>query len=420
MATTTQLDAVLRDDYKELWENLNNACFILAQVTTKKDTVQGRIARHAVHTGRSGGIGARQEGDTLPTADRQRFATVPVPVRWNTGRIELTKQLMSMATGEPGAFADAMDAEMNGIKNDSMRDVNRQTWGTSNGVIATCGTTTAATTIVLLAATTAAQMRHFYIGRFVDIGTVAAPTTIASARQITAVDAVNKTITVSGATVSTVSGTHFVFNSGAGGATSGTGLPNDGQRELTGLQTIVASTGTLHTVNPATEPVWVAQQYANAGTLRILSESMIDLAIMQNQIASGKSVDFLASNAGVFISAKSILSAYQRNVDTLEFKGGFKGIKWSTPGISGLDGKELGWFADYDAPANELYGINSSEGLVCHQIEEGWQWLDDDGAILSRVANQLAFEATIYTSMELACVQRNSHFKIQDLTEASL
>lgn len=420
MATTTDVDAILRDDYKDLWENLNNACFILAQVTTKKDTVQGRIARHSAHIGRSGGIGARQEGDTLPTADQQRYVTVPVPVRWQTGRIKLTKQLMSMATGEPGAFADAMESEMNGIRNDSMRDVNRQIWGTSNGVIATCGTTSSSTTITLASTTTTTQMRAFYVGRYVDIGTVASPTTVASGRQITAVSVSGKTITISGAAVSTTSGTHFVFNSGSGGATSGSGAQNDGQRELTGLQTIVASSGTLHTVNPSTYTNWVAQAYSNSGTNRALAETMVDLALLQNQTESGKSVDVLVSNSGVFISAKSILSAYNRNMDTAELKGGFKGLKWATPGVSGIAGKELAWYADFDCPANSLYGLNTSDGLVCHQVEEGWQWLDDDGAILSRVSNELAFEATIYTSLELACVQRNAHFVISDLTEATL
>jgi len=46
--------------------------------------------------------------------------------------------------------------------------------------------------------------------------------------------------------------------------------------------------------------------------------------------------------------------------------------------------------------------------------------MDNDGAVLSRVQNYPAFEATLYTSMELACVQRNAHFKITDLTESSL
>lgn len=418
MPTSEQVDAILRDDYKEYWEQLNQKAFLLAQIETKKDTVQGRIARHSIHTGRSGGIGARREGVALPTADQQRHATVPVPVRWQTARIQLTVQLMKMADGDPSSFVNALDSEMS-IKNDAIRDVNRQLYGTSNGVMATCGTTAASTTVQLLAASTsAAQMRHFYVGRRVDIGTVASPQTIAADRQITAVDATNKTITISGAAVSTTSGTHFVFNSNSGGASDNSGTQDDGQSEMTGLQTIMSTTAVLHTLNPSTEPIWKAQVDSNSGTLRPMSESKLDLLLLNNQIEAGETVSAFISNVGAFVAGKAILSAYQRNVDTLDFKGGFKGIKWSTPGVSGINGGEVGWFADFDCPANTLYGVNFDK-LVCHQIAEGWDWMQDDGAILSRVSGQLAYEAILYTSMELACVQRNAHFAYTDLVEAS-
>lgn len=420
MATLVQMDAILKDDYKEYWENLNQGCFILAQVTTKKDKVDGRRATHVIHTGRSGGIGARREGVALPTADRQRHKTVQVPLRWNFGRIELTQQLLSQAQGNPGSFIDALESEMNGIRQDSMRDVNRQVWGTSNGVMATCGTTITSATIQLLATTSAAQMRQFYIGRSVDVGTVASPQTIASNRQIQAVDATNKTITVSGATMSTTSGTHFIFNYNSGGASDNTGNVDDGQSELTGLQTIVSASATLHTVTVASTPVWAAQVYANGGTSRALAESMVTQAIMQNSTESGKTIDVLVSNTGVFISAGAILSAYSRNMDTVSYNGGFEGLKWSTPGVGMVNGKKLGWFADYDAPSSSVYGLNTSEGLVCHQTESGWQWMDKDGAILSRVSGYAAYEAALFTDMELACVQRNAHFVISDLTEATL
>ena len=247
---------------------------------------------------------------------------------------------------------------------------------------------------------------------------MASPQTVASDRQITAVDAVNKTITVSGATLSTTSGTHFIFNSNSGGASDNSGTQDDGQSELTGLQTIMSTSSVLHTLNPSTETIWKAQVDANGGTNRPLSETKLDLMLLNNQIESGETVSAFISNVGVFVAGKSILSAYQRNVDTLDFNGGFKGIKWSTPGVSGINGGEIGWFADFDCPANTLYGVNFGK-LVCHQIAEGWDWMQDDGAILSRVQNQLAYEAVLYTSMELACVQRNAHFAITDLVEAS-
>lgn len=418
MATSEQVDAILRDDYKEYWDQLNNAAWLLAQIETKRDTVDGRLARHAIHTGRSGGIGARREGVALPDADQQRHSTVPIPVRWNTARIQLTVQLMKMATGNPGAFVNALENEMGGIKKDSMRDINRQLFGTSDGVMATCGTTTTSATITLASTTSESQMYHLYVGRVIDVGTVASPQTVASQRTITAVDIDAKTITVSGATLSTTSGTHFIFNYNSGGASDNSGTQDDGQSECTGLQTILSTSAVLHTLNPSTVPIWKANVFANSGTNRPISDTLIDSALLRITARSGETPDMMVSNIGAFVAGKGVLSAYQRNIDTVEMKGGFTGIRWNTPGVSGSGAKDITWSCDFDAPANRLELINSSK-IVCHQIAEGWEWMDEDGAVLSRVPNQLAYEGVLYTSLELGCVQRNAHGSIQDLIEVS-
>lgn len=418
MPTSAQVDAILKEDYKSYTEQLNNKAFLLAQLKQTSEHVEGRRAVQGIHVGRSGAIGARVEGGTLPTADQQRSQTVPIPLRSQTARIKLTKQLMSMADRSAGAFVTALESEM-GIKNDSMRDVNRQLHGQSNGVIATCGTTTTSATIQLLATvTTAAQMRHLYVGRVVDVGTVAAPTTIASVRTITAVDTVNKTITVSGATMSTVSGTHFIFNTSSGGASNGNGTMADGQVECTGLQTIVSASATLHGLTVASNPVWAANVYSNSGTLRAFPETTLDLALLDTTANAGDTPNILLSNSGVFVAGKAVLAAYQRNIDTVEMKGGFQGIKWNTPGISGSGARDIGWACDFDTPANVLYGLNT-DSMLLHESFPGWEWMDDDGAILSRVSGELAFEAVLWAFFDLGVVQRNANFLISDITEAS-
>ena len=61
-ASLSTVDAILKDDYKDYIDQLNNALFLISQVETRKDTVVGRIARHAIHLGRSSGVGARAGG----------------------------------------------------------------------------------------------------------------------------------------------------------------------------------------------------------------------------------------------------------------------------------------------------------------------------------------------------------------------
>jgi hypothetical protein len=420
-ATLSTVDAILKDDYKEYLDNLNEANFILSQVETRKDTVQGRIARHAVHLGRSSGVGARAEGGTLPTAANQSYATVPVPVRYVYGRIQLSGPTIKQAVTDRGAFIDALDAEMEGIKKDAMKDVNRQLWGTSNGVIAQCGTTTTSATVVLASTTGSTALRQLFFdgGMVVDIGTVASPATVASARTITAVDEVNKTITISGATISTTA-SHFVFRSGAGGASSNTGQPGDGQIELTGLQTIVDDTAVLHTINPSTQPKWKSYVNSNGGTNRSITETLITGSIMKTLTNSGKKPSLLVSAEGVNLAISNLLLSLKRNMEQTNLKGGYAGIQFYSPSVSGKgDEAPTALYADFDCPNNRLYGINP-EVLTYHQVGDGFQFMDLDGAVMNRKPDVDAYEATLYAYGELACRQRNAHFVIKDITEVSI
>jgi hypothetical protein len=420
-ATLSTVDAILKDDYKEYLDNLNDANFILSQVETRKDTVQGRIARHAVHLGRSSGVGARAEGGTLPTAANQSYATVPVPVRYIYGRIQLSGPTIKQAVTDRGAFIDALDAEMEGIKKDAMKDVNRQLWGTSNGVIAQCGTTSASTTVVLASTTGTTALRQLFFdgGMVVDIGTVAAPTTVASARTISSVDETNKTIAISGAAVTTTS-SHYVFRSGAGGASSNTGQPGDGQIELTGLQTIVDDTAVLHTINPSSQPKWKAYVNSNSGTNRSITETLITGSIMKTLTNSGKKPSLLVSAEGVNLAISNLLLSLKRNMEQTSLKGGYAGIQFYSPSVSGKgDEAPTALYADFDCPNNRLYGINP-EVLTYHQVGDGFQFMDLDGAVMNRKPDVDAYEATLYAYGELACRQRNAHFVIKDITEVSI
>ena len=420
-ASLSTVDAILKDDYKDFLDNLNEANFILSQVETRKDTVQGRIARHAVHLGRSSGVGARAENGTLPTAGNQSYATVPVPVRYVYGRIQLSGPTIRQAVSDRGAFIDALDAEMEGIKKDAMKDVNRQLWGTSNGVIAQCGTTTSSTTVVLATTTGSTALRQLFFdgGMVVDIGTVAAPTTVADGRTVTAVDETNKTITISGATVSTTS-SHFVFRSGAGGASNNSGQPGDGQVELTGIQTMVDDTAVLHTIDPSSQPKWKAYVNANGGTNRSVTETLITGSIMKTLTNSGKKPSLLVSAEGVNLAISNLLLSLKRNMEQTQLKGGYAGIQFYSPSVSGKgDESPTALYADFDCPNNRLYGINP-EVLVFHQVGDGFQFMDLDGAVMNRKPDLDAYEATLYMYGELACKQRNAHFVIKDLTEVTI
>lgn len=417
--TLTTANDVLKLDYKgPVREQLNNTTFLLSQIESNSDDIVGKHAVVPVHTSRTSGVGARAEGGTLPTAGNQGYQDVRVPLRRNYGRIQISGPTIQAMSSDRGAFVRAVESETSGATDDLKRDVNRQVHGTSNGVIATCGTTTSSTTLQLATATTATQMRQAFNdgGMVIDIGTVADPTAVASARTVTDVDEDNKTLTISGAAVTT-SSSHFIFRAGNGGASDNTGNPGgqDGQLELTGLQSIIDDTADIQTLTTSSVRVWKSKVFGNSGTNRALSENLVNRAIQETEIKSGEQIKLLLSNAPVNRAAASLLTATRRNVDNVNLEAGYAGIKW-TALAEGMrqSGGDTALVWDQDCVENTLYGI-ATDKLVQY-VGSDWDWMDQDGAVLSRVSNQDAYEATLYKYHELATTKRNAHFRIDDIS----
>ncbi len=415
--TLTTADEVLKEDYKgPVREQLNNTVFLLSQLESNTDDIVGRHAVVPIHTSRTSGVGARAEGGTLPTAGSQGHKTVRIPLRRNYGRIQISGPVIQAMSSDRGAFVRAVDNETTGLTSDLKRDVNRQVHGTSNGVIATCGTTTASTTLQLATSTTATQIRQAYNdgGMVIDIGTVANPTAVASARTVTGYDEAAKTLTISGAAVTT-DGTHFIFRHGNGGASDNSGDPDDdGQREVTGLQSIVDDTANIQTLTTSAVPTWKSLVVANGGTNRALSENLINKAIQDTEIRSGEQIKLLLSNAPVNRAAASLLTATRRNVDNVDLEAGYRGIKW-TALAEGMrqSGGDCALVWDQDCVENTLFGL-ATDKLVQY-VGSDWDWMDQDGAVLSRVSNQDAYEATMFKYHEVATTKRNAHFRIDDI-----
>lgn len=399
----TNADAALKEYYlPPLREQLNNANVLDAIVSKNSEDFEGRRAVLSLHVTRNSGVGSRAENGTLPTAGQQGYAEERIPVYYHYGRIQLSAPVMKAMKSDKGSFVRAVESEMSGLKRDVARNYNRQRFGTSNGVVATCGTTSSSTTVTLLSATST-QMRQLEVGLVVDIGTVASPTSVATARTITATSTANGTITISGAAVSTTSGAAFVFISGSGGDTA-----NGTQKEITGLQTIVDSTGTLFNVNPSTYPSWSSYESSNSGTLRAPSDTLFEEALDNVNINSGEDVDVIVTTNGISRAYANSLKSQKRFTNTIDLKGGFKALEVS----SGRNAVGLVW--DRDCPTQHAFFLNTKH--ITDYVETDWEWADDDGSILGRVADTDAYEARLRRFAEQATSRRNAHGKIVDLS----
>ena len=401
----TTADAALKEDYQPtIREQLNTAYMLLSQIERNSRDTEGRRAILSLHVSRNEGVGARVENADLPAAGNQGYVEERVPLRYNYGRIQISGPVIRAMKSDSGSFTRAVDSESRGIVQDLKRDVNRQLWGTADGVIAATGVTTASTTVVLAATTSAVQLRHINVGMLVDIGTVADPDAVAAARSVVSVNRAAKTFVISGAAVTTAA-TDRVFRAGAGG--------NAPQAELTGIQKIVDDAGTLFNVDPTVNDVWKSTVLPGAvpGTPEDVTDVRLATLMDEAGIASGQGPgSLLVASFGVVRNYAASLTAQKRFNDTVELKGGWKGVEVnSSSGTATLT-------ADMDAPVNKVF-LLSLPNLTFFE-ESDWEFMDEDGAVLSRVSGKDAYEATLFKYAELATDKRNAHAVLEDAEES--
>lgn len=403
-ATLTTYDSALKEDYQPaIRSQLNEEIMMLAQVEKNTEDFEGRRAVLSLHVGRNSGVGARLENGTLPTAGAQDYAEERVNVRGQYGRIQLSGWLIDGSRSNAGSFARALKQENDRLVNDMKRNLNRQVFGDGTGAIASAQTSGPSTTVTLDTTTTLVQMQQFHQGMVIDIGTVAEAAAGTGGpvygATISSIDESAKTFVTSSVTTDNAD---FVFVAGSGGALGTT------QREITGLQAIVASSGTLFNVVPTTDLSWVSYVSSNSGTNRALSESMVNTALHSVYRKGGKYPNFIVASDGVYRAYENLLLSAKRFSNTTKLNGGHSALT-----VNAGDG-EVSVVWDKDCPYNSMYLLNT-EHLI-EFVYEDWGWMDQDGAVLSRVANTHAYEAVFYKLHELTTDKRNAHGLISDIT----
>jgi hypothetical protein len=401
-ATLSTITPLLKEVYQgRIREQLNNEVTTLKRITRSSSGVSnetgGKYVTFPVHTRRNSGIGARNEMEALPAAGQQGHAAARVGLKYQYGGIQLTGQAIALSETDPKAFAKALDNEIEGLKNDFKKDLNRQIYGTGNGAIGTVKTNgTGVNTVAVVDA------RLFQIGANVDVVTVSGPTVAVAGRTVTAVDLTSgaNTVTLSGATFNVTAG-QIITRAGSN------------FREITGLDAIIASSGTLYNIDPSSEPEWTAEVSANGGTARALSEGL--MIQMADRIRTrGGSTTVIFQSLGVRRSYFNLLSQTRSTVNQQDFKGGFTGLAFTT------DNGEIPVVADVDAPLGKQYFVNE-DALTFYRDQEA-HWLDRDGSMWKQVRDSSgdydAYYARLVEYHELGTDRRNTHGLISDIIES--
>jgi len=404
-ATLATIEAYLKEVYQgRIREQLNDEIVALKRITRSgagvTNEVGGKYVTFPIHTRRNSGIGSRFESEALPAPGQQGHAAARVGLKYAYGGIQLTGQAISLSDTDAKAFAKALDNEVEGLKNDLMKDMNRQIYGNGNGAIGVAtGSNTGAVVPV-------ADARLFQIGMVVDTQT---GTTVDNTNLVVA--SVSLTPGANTVTFTTTPGTALAAADII--VRAGSGIRSAGTKELTGLAAIVSDSGTLYNIDPSVEPEWRATVSANGGTPRALSEALM-IQMTDSIRTKGGSTSLILQSLGVRRAYFNLLSQLRQTVNTQEFTGGFSGLAFTT------DRGEIPVVADVDAPLNTQWFIN--EDALTYYRDEDWHFIDRDGSMWKQVRDANGDYDAYYARMveyhELGTDRRNSHGVIRDITEA--
>jgi hypothetical protein len=417
--TTANADAVLREFYLEpMREALNQKAVLMFAASDEEDgpsdtsersgpnsfrglaresedvEFAGKEWNQPAHTSRNEGVGAIPEFGTLPVAGQQGWTNLKDTLKHNVGVIELSRYAIRLSNQREGAFLKLLDGETKGLVKDIRKDVNRQGYGNGTGALAAV-TADGANTV------TVDSVQFLRVNMRVDIINATNDAVLASNRTLSAVDATTKTVTYSGADV-TATTSHVLCRTGSW------------KKEINGLGNLVGNTGTVHGVDSTlAQNEWHRSTVVAAGGAPFDEDTGHKMIDTIGDIASDE-VEFLITTAGIIRRYAAQLKSQKRfnDAQSMTLRGGFNALLFN----------DMPMIKDVECPKGNMFFLNQ-DALMWVYLPNGsdpgnWDWVDDDGAILTRKADRTdGFEGYLAADHDLAAPGRNNLGKITGLED---
>lgn len=362
---------------------LNTANPILSVIERDSESVVGDEIRMALRYGRQGGIGMRADDGDLPTPNSRKTKQAAWKTKNMFARIQISDKTMRASRSKEGAFVSLLEADLDDAMADARDNLARQVFGDGTGKMATFAVNTATTTLNV------DNAQYFVEGMFIDICN-AAGTVLQASREVTSVDYDLNRLTISGGTVTTAATDQAVISGNYG-------------LEITGFGAIFQKDNTVYGINRATDKWFNPNVDAVNG---VISEVRIQKNIDEADRRAGSKTNFLIASYGVRRAYQNLLVATKQIVNVMKLEGGYDALTYNS----------MPFAVDKYAPAQTIFGLDLST-LKMYQLMD-FDWLDDDGAVLSRVSGKPVWEAVLAKYADLGCSKPAGNFKMTGVTES--
>ena len=417
-ADTTTIDAALKDDYGPAIESQLINEFPLLQLweSVPLENFDGRNAVYPAHLNRNRGVIATGEGGALPTAGNQVLEQVRIPIRYVYGRIQLTGQAIKLSRTNAGSFVRAMRLEMDNLISDLKMQFEFYLGHDGRGVRALLngdpgtGTTLTLDTPGAVAANGVVTATHG--NRFLNVGDNVVAINPASGgvraggtRLITAIAQGGATATISAAADAAWATNDYIVR--AYGADAAIAIQDTEWLHAPDGLLAAVDDGTYsqvyHGISRSTYPITQSTVIANVNALSLdVLQRGLDVAM---QIGGGN-IDTLVAHHSVRRAYLTLLESDRRyqGGDLRNPDGGTRAAKGQAVSFGGIP-----IIVCSQAPYETLWGLDKST-LERYEAVAG-EWIDEDGAVLSRVLNQDAFEATYRCFKNFHAVRPNKNVR---------
>jgi len=383
---------------------LNNSTVLLSKLDKDSSTqdVDGTSFTVPIHYGRnlSAGKGVA-ESAALPAAGSQKYSKAVVPNKYVYATIEVSGPVVKATRTNAGAFIRAIDSELKGAMQDMKKAVNRQFHGDGADKLGvwTTGDDTSGTTI---------DDGDGYVATHLPVGQAITCDLIDTNDDDVRGDSIVVTlgdesatgfaVTWTGSVSGSADGDYLVLEDSLGYQMMGiAGIIDDGD------PVIPAGGGTrtgLHGIAAATNSWWKSQVVGADDSKQDLSFVNMQRVLSKIAINSNydeKDVKFLLTSYQVRDKYYELAVNERRFVNTMTLDGGFEGLDFN--------GKAL--VPDSQCKLGRIYFI-VPETLKIFRTSD-FDWMDRDGAVLSRKEGYDVYQATLFHYGDLGCVARNGN-----------
>ena len=372
----------------------DQASAFLAQLEKSSESVVGKDIVMALRYGRVGGIGNRADDGELPTPNARKTKQAKWETRNLFSRFRITDKTIEASKNSVGAFANMLETEISDCETDAKLDLSRQVLGDGTGKLATlAANSTHAAGPPRVLQFVVDDVIYLAEGMLVDI--YAANNTAvtgATGQEVVYVDEATNTvrITVGSDISANVVADCYVVVAG------------NLNLELTGAAAVLSATGELYGIDKAAFPWLKPQVRALNGEIgENVIQSQIDLA----ETRTGSKINYIQASLGVRRAYIDLLSANKQTVNTLELKGGWKALSYNGIPIVG----------DKYIKQGEMHLFDLNDWAMYQMAD--YNWMDRDGAMLSRVANRPAWEATLVKYCDIGCQRPRGQAIITGIAE---